>query len=283
MSSLQKSQLLNNISRFALDSRTGKALLSVKGTGMRMGERISSKAGHSSVVMDYRNYSKGDAVKDIDWKLSARTEKLYVKIREGYRQTDFVIALDGSKSMRTVYNGDVSKFTTALSLAYIAGRSALKSRDRVYVAYAGEKLRAETGYALLELLLDIETRNAEEAFTDSFDESHANVFMLSDFFVETEILSDYLKTLSRKTKNIFMISIHDPREENFSFSGRFKFLDPESDASVLAESRDISEKYHHLYNEHRHTVSHLGKSFGAKVGRVSTTEDPFHAFVKAVS
>lgn len=283
MSSSQRSQLLNNISRFALDSRSGKAMLSVKGTSVRMGERTSPKSGYSPVIMDYRHYRKGDAVKDIDWKLSARAEKLYVKIREGYRQTDFVIVLDGSESMRTDYDGSPSKFTTALTLAYIAGQSALKSRDRVYVSYAGERFRAETGYSLLELLLDIEARSAENAFLDPGTESSANVFILSDFFIETDVLSNYLRTLSHKTKNIFMISIHDPREENFSFNGRFRFLDPESAASVLAESRGISERYHHLYGEHNHAVSRIGKSFGARVGRVSTAEDPFHAFVKAVS
>jgi uncharacterized protein (DUF58 family) len=283
MNSSRKSQLLNNISRFALDSRIGKTLLSVKGTSARMGERISSKAGYSPVIMDYRYYQKGDAVKDIDWKLSARTEKLYVKVREGYRQTDFVIALDGSESMRASYNESISKFTTALTLAYIAGRAALKSRDRVFISYAGERLRAETEYSLIDLLMDIETRNADDAFRDSGMESSANVFMLSDFFIETDTLSNYLKALSHKTKNIFMISIHDPYEEKFDFYGRFRFLDPESESSVLAESRNISERYHHLYNEHNHTVSRLGKSFGAKVGRASTTEDPFHAFVKAVS
>jgi uncharacterized protein (DUF58 family) len=283
MNSFQRSQLLNNISRYALDSRIGKNLLSVMGTGVRMGERISSKSGYSPVIMDNRYYQKGDAIKDIDWKLSARTEKLYVKIREGYRQTDFVIGLDGSESMRTVYNENVSKFTTALTFAYIAGRSALKSRDRVYVSYAGERFRAETEYSLIDLLTDIETRSAEEAFIDPGTDSSANVFMLSDFFIEPDALTNYLKTLSHKTKNIFMINIHDPHEEKFDFNGRFKFLDPESDASVLAESDNISERYHHLYNEHNHAVSRIGKSFGAKVSKVSTNEDTFHAFVKAVS
>lgn len=283
MNSLRKSQLLNNISRFALDSRTGRALLSVKGTSMRMGERISSKAGYSPVIMDYRYYRHGDALKDIDWKLSARTERLYVKIREGYRQTDFVIVPDGSESMRSMYNNGISKFTAALTLSYIAGRSALKSRDRVYVLYGGERLRAETEYSLLELLMDIEMRNPEYAFHDPAMGSSSNVFILSDFFIETDILSGYLKNLSHNTKNLFLISIHDLYEENFNFSGRFKFLDPESEASVLAESRDISEKYHHLYIEHNRAVSRIGKAFGAKVGKVSTAEDPFHAFIRAVS
>jgi uncharacterized protein (DUF58 family) len=279
----QRSQLLNNISRYALDSRIGKSLLSVKGTSIHMGERISSKAGYSPVIMDNRYYQKGDAIKDIDWKLSARTEKLYVKIREGYRQTDFVIALDGSESMRATYNESVSKFTCALTLAYIAGRAALKSRDSVYISYAGERLRAETEYTLIDLLMDIETRSAKEAFIDSVTDSSANVFMLSDFFIETDALTNYLKSLSYKTKNIFLINIRDPYEENFKFNGRFKFLDPESNASVLAESGNISERYLHLYNEHNHSVSKIGKSFGAKVSRVLTNEDPFHAFVRAVA
>ncbi len=283
MSLSQKSQFLNNIARYGLNSRIGKSLVSVKGTGMRMGERISSKPGYSPVIMDYRYYRKGDAVKDIDWKLSARTERLYVKIREGYRQTDFVIIPDGSASMRASYNDSVSKFTTALTLAYIAGRSALKSRDRVYVSYAGERLRAETEHSLIDLLTDIETRGAEEAFIDSAMDSSANVFMLSDFFIETDILANYLKTLSHKTKNIFMISINDPYEEKFNFSGRFKFLDPESGASLLAETVDISDRYHRLFHEHIHSVTRTGKSFGARVAKVYTNEDPFNAFIRAVA
>lgn len=283
MDSSRKSPLLNNISRFALDSRTGKALLSVKGTSPRMGERISSKAGYSPVIMDYRHYRQGDSVKDIDWKLSARTERLFVKIREGYRQTDFVIVPDGSESMRISYNGSTSKFTTALTISYIAGRSALKSRDRVYILYGGERLHAQTEHSLLELLLDIETRNPENSLHNAAMVSSANVFVLSDFFMETDALAGYLKQISHSIKDLFLISIHDPYEENFNFKGRFKFLDPESEASVLAESRNISERYHHSYNEHTHAVSRTGKAFGAKVSRATTSEDPFHAFVRAVS
>ncbi|MFH0976791.1 MAG: DUF58 domain-containing protein [Spirochaetota bacterium] len=279
----QRSQLLNNISLFALDSRIGKAALSVKGTSTRMGERVSLKAGYSPVIMDYRYYQKGDAVKDIDWKLSARTEKLFVKIREGYRQTEFVIVPDGSESMRTCYNDGVSKFTTALTLAYIAGRSALKSRDRVYVLYGGKKLRAETEFALLDLLMDIETQKAENGFWETAVQSSSNVFIFSDFFIETELLSEYLKAISRNTKNIFLLAIHDPFEQNFNFNGRYRFLDSESEASLLSETRRLNARYHHLYNEHYQAVLRTGKSFGARFGKAVTTEDPYNAFIKAVS
>lgn len=278
----QESQLGRNISRYGLDSRIGKAALSVKGTGSRMGERISVKPGYSAAIMDYRCYQKGDSVKDIDWKLSARTERLFVKIREGYRQTDFVIAVDGSESMRTSYDGGTSKFITGLTIAYIAGMVALKSRDRVYISYAGEKLRAHSGASLIDLLTGIELKKAPGAFWDSRIESSANIFLLSDFFIEASILSGYLKNLRHSTKNLYMITIHDPFEQKFDFSGRCEFLDPESDGSLLAETRSIEEKYRHLYNEHYRAVTGIGKSFGARLGKATTTEDPYHAFVKAV-
>ena len=279
----QKSQLINNITRFGLDSRIGKALLPVKGTSHRMGERISIKPGHSPVIMDFRHYQKGDPIKDIDWKLSARTERVFLKIREGYRQTNFTIAIDGSESMKTSYNNAPSKFITALTIAYIAGRVALKSNDRLYISWHGENIRIDNEYSLIDTLYDIEFEKRIDDFWQSSFESSANLFIISDFLVESKILTHFLKELSHITKNLFLLTIHDPYEENFNFQGRYRFLDPESEASLLAESRDISAKYHHLYNEHYKKVSGTGRSFGAKIGRVSTEEDPYHAFVKAVS
>ncbi len=281
--SAQKSQLLSNISRFALDSRIGKALLAVKGTSIRMGERVSVKTGYSPVVMDHRYYEKGDALKDIDWKLSARTERLFVKMREGYRQTDFVIALDGSESMRASYNGNISKFITGLTLAYIIGRVGIKSRDRVYISYSGERFRADSENSLIDLLMDMESGDIADNFWDSVIESSANIFILSDFFIETDILSLFLKNILHKTKNLFLFSIHDPSEQDFDFKGRFRFLDPESDLSLLAESNDIKERYDFLYNRHFHEIARIGRSFGVNAGRISTAEDPYHAFLRAVS
>ena len=86
-----------------------------------------------------------------------------------------------------------------------------------------------------------------------------------------------------RSQNFFMISVHDPFEENFDLAGRYRFLDTESDGSVLAEVRDVRAEYHHAYNEHYRDVARIGKAFGARMGRVTTAEDPYHAFVRAVS
>lgn len=283
MSLSGKSSLLNNISRYRLDSRIGKIMLSVHGTGIRMGEHVSKNAGYSPVILDYRNYMSGDPVKDIDWKLSARTEKLFIKIREGYRQTDFVIAVDDSESMRTIYNSNPSKHTTALTMAYITARVALKSRDRVFFAWKGGRHQVSSEQGLIDLLLSMEEEKPGTDFWDFRYESGTNIFIISDFFVQTERFLDFIREVSHQSKNIYSFIIQDKAEKNFDFSGRFHFLDPESSATTLSETAEIEQSYHDRYHKHFSAITGKSKSHGIRTGIVSNTVDPFNEFIRILT
>ncbi|MCP4724152.1 MAG: DUF58 domain-containing protein [bacterium] len=258
-------------------------MLSVKGSGIRMGEHVSRSPGYSPVILDYRHYRSGDPVKDIDWKLSARTEKLFIKIREGYRQTDFVIAVDDSESMKITYNSNPSKFTTGLTMAYIAARIALKSRDRVFFIWNGEKIQVGSEQSLVDLLVSMENENTRTDFWDTSFESGANIFIISDFFVEIEKFLHFARAVSHQSMNIYSFIIQDPVEKNLDFKGRFRFLDPESSDSVLRETGEIAKKYHSLYHEHFSLVASRSRSFGIKSGIVLTDTDPFNEFIRILS
>ncbi len=274
---------MRNISRYRLDSRTGKFLLSVHGEGIRMGEHVSKKSGYSPVITDYRQYRSGDPIKDIDWKISARTEKLFVKIREGYRQTDFVIALDDSESMKTVYGSGPSKFTTALTMAYITARIALKSRDRIFIMYRGDRVRVSSEQSLTDLLVSMEDEPPYSDFWSVPCGSGSNIFIISDFFVEMEKFLSFTNEASRQSANIYSFIIQDPAERDLNFRGRFHFLDPESDSSVLTEAKAIEKKYHELYHGHFSAITARSKSHGIKSGVVSTASDPFNEFIRILS
>ena len=274
---------MRNISRYRLDSRIGKILLSVHGAGIRMGEHVSKSPGYSPVIIDYRQYRSGDPIKDIDWKLSARTEKLFVKIREGYRQTDFLIAVDDSESMKTVYDSSPSKFTTALTMAYITARIALKSRDKIFFICGGDKVQVSTEQSLIDLLLSMENKSPKSNFWNISCGAGSNVFVLSDFFVEMEKFLSFTKEISRQSANIYSFIIQDPAERALDFSGRFHFLDPESDSSVLTETKIIEKKYYELYHSHFSKITARSKSHGIKSGIVSTATDPFNEFIRILS
>jgi len=286
MHSTQKSPFLKNIARFNLDARLGKNLFSVPGTSNRMGERIAPKPGASPATIDYRQYRPGDPIKDIDWKLSARTEKTFIKIREGYRQTDFMIMLDNSASMKTTYNNsDPSKFTTALTLAYLVGKIALKSRDRLYLLWHQDKLKIDSENALTENLIQIEkveqAKNSFDFWESKFDPG-ANVFVISDFLIENKKFSHFLKNLSQSNQNLFFFSIQDEIEKNFTFKGRYHFLDPESKNFKLNEIDDIKKNYQNLYENHYLSIAKKSKNFGAKFGTILNNRDPFLDFMKVV-
>ncbi|MFC1669446.1 DUF58 domain-containing protein [Spirochaetota bacterium] len=285
MSLYQKSQLLSNISAFKLDSRIGRAVLSVVGTGKTMGEWVSPKPGHSPVILDYRYYRPGDPVKDIDWKLSARTEKVFIKIREGFRQTDFLIAIDGSGSMKTTYtDSGTSKFIGALTLAYIIGKFALRSRDRIFILWEGEKIRVDNEQVLIDTLVHIEFQppGVDESFWQG-SIAASNLFVLSDFFIQPEKSRDYISRLAHDAENMFVLIIQDKNERSFNFSGRYEFIDPESNKKLLAESKDIKAEYIDLYKKHFSEISKQCKSYGIRIGKAMSTEDPLNAFIKAVS
>ncbi len=283
MNSYQKSQLMRNIARYKLGSRIGKIMLSVTGSGIRMGEHVSRTPGYSPVILDYRHYTSGDPVKDIDWKLSARTEKIFIKIREGYRQTDFVIAIDNSESMKTDYSVSPSKFITGLTIAYITARIALKSRDKVYIIWNGERMQVSSEQGLIDLLVNMESDMAYKDFWETPFDSGANFFLISDFFTETDKFIHYIRNISHQSNNIYSFIIQDPIEKNFDFKGRYNFLDPESDASLLTRTRDIEKKYNEYYHDHFAKVAHKSKSYGIKSGIVSTDKDPFNDFLRILS
>jgi uncharacterized protein (DUF58 family) len=274
---------MHNISRYRLDSRIGKFLLSVHGAGIRMGEHVSRSPGQSPVIIDYRQYWSGDQIKDIDWKITARTEKLFVKIREGYRQTDFVIAVDCSESMKAEYDSGPSKFTTALTMGYITARIALKSRDKIFFIWKGDKIQVSSEQSLIDFLLSMEDEAPGTEFWNLTSGSGSNVFILSDFFVEIERFTAFTKEISRQASNIYSFIIQDPVERELGFSGRFHFLDPESDSSVLTETKSIEKKYNELYHGHFTQITSRSKSHGIKSGIVSTATDPFNEFIRILS
>ncbi|NIM70794.1 MAG: DUF58 domain-containing protein, partial [Xanthomonadales bacterium] len=61
--------------------------------------------GFSSEFSDHRKYSPGDEPRNIDWKVYARTDRLYIKRFEAETNLDCNILLDASESMAYSYGG----------------------------------------------------------------------------------------------------------------------------------------------------------------------------------
>lgn len=109
----------------------------VQPVGQHVGLHASPQVGHAAEFNDYRAYTPGDNLADIDWKVLGRTDRLYVKRFE--HQTDLAVTLliDASASM--AYDGGERarrKFDAACRVAALLAVVLLQQHDRVSVGIA---------------------------------------------------------------------------------------------------------------------------------------------------
>jgi uncharacterized protein (DUF58 family) len=113
-------------------------------SGQFKGERRSTKRGTSVEFADYRNYSKGDDLRRVDWNIYARLERPFVKLFEEEEDLNVHLLLDASQSMEwDKGNGGEArannKWDYARRVAAALGYIALGSGDRLIVALLNEK------------------------------------------------------------------------------------------------------------------------------------------------
>lgn len=101
------------------------------------GGRRSKQRGTSIEFADYREYTRGDDLRQIDWNVYGRSERLFVKLREDEESLTVHLLLDCSASMDF---GVHNKHAYAQRLAAALGYVALTSQDRVEAAGFSDKL-----------------------------------------------------------------------------------------------------------------------------------------------
>ena len=95
------------------------------------GGRRSVKRGQSVEFADYREYTLGDDLRQLDWNVYARLERLFVKLFVEEEDVTVTLLIDASASMAT---GQPSKLVFAKRAAAALGYIGLASEDRIAVS-----------------------------------------------------------------------------------------------------------------------------------------------------
>lgn len=93
------------------------------------GHHRSSIKGRGSDFLEVREYSLGDDIRDIDWKISGRRERFMVRVREDTGRVNLYLCLDDSASMDY---GEPSKKEFSIKIAGVLGCLALSQADRLW-------------------------------------------------------------------------------------------------------------------------------------------------------
>jgi uncharacterized protein (DUF58 family) len=103
--------------------------------GRMKGERRSVRRGQSVEFADYRNYTAGDDLRQLDWNVYARLERLFIKLFVEEEDVTVHVLVDASRSMDF---GEPNKLTFARRAAGALAYLGLAHLDRVSVAFLGD-------------------------------------------------------------------------------------------------------------------------------------------------
>jgi uncharacterized protein (DUF58 family) len=243
------SQVLSRLANVPLFSRRPMQ-------GSVSGRHPSPHRGSSVEFAEYRKYVAGDDLRRLDWRVFGRSDRFYVKEFEADTNLRCCFVLDTSGSMG-FGSGGVTKIEFARKLAGSLGYLAVQQGDAVGISCVANQvvrsLPPSRNPAHLPAFFDVleqakpqgETQLA--AVLHEFAETirqRALVVILSDLFVEPELLRDCFQHLRFRRHDVAIFHLLDQQEIAFDFRRPMRFLDMEGGPAIFAEPNDIADRYH---------------------------------------
>jgi len=206
------------------------------------GEYRSVFKGQGMEFAEVREYQPGDEVRSIDWNVTARMRRPFVKRYIEERELTVMLAVDLSGSERF---GTVRRFKSELAteLGAVLAMSAVRNNDRVGILLFTDRVehvvppRKGRRHAL-RVIRDLLVHEPEGRGTDvpgavdylaKMLSHHAIVFMISDFIGQD--IERPLKVLSQQ-HDVVAVTVEDPSERVLPDVGLARFTDPESGVTV---------------------------------------------------
>jgi uncharacterized protein (DUF58 family) len=244
--------------------------------GFITGLHKSPYHGFSVEFAEHRLYNEGQSTRHIDWKVFARTDRLYTKQYEEETNLRCVIAIDCSSSM--YYPQDTHqklKFSiySASALAYLLS----KQRDAVGLCLFSDKIEeltpirsTPTHLDKLFTLLDRRLKNKGEAnkstqvakvLHEIAEKTHKRslVILFTDMFEGGENEEEIFKALQHLKHNkheviLFHVTDHNT-ELDFKFDERpYEFIDLESGSKLTLNPHEIKDQFEKQLKEYHQVL-----------------------------
>jgi len=224
--------------------------------GYRVGEHRSPFKGFAIEFAQHREYTTGDDLRHLDWKILGRTDRHYIKQYE--QDTNFVahLLLDGSESMN-YGSGSVSKLQYAKALAACLAHLVLVQRDAValnlFDTEVRERLARTDNPGRIHHIMDrlaafqaTQKTAIASALGDLARQLKARgiVILISDLMAEDdEALATGLRQLRFGGSEVIVFHVLDPHEIEFPFTGTVEFEGLEGEPLIETQPASIRKSY----------------------------------------
>jgi uncharacterized protein (DUF58 family) len=254
--------------------------------GLLSGLHRSPYRGFSVEFAEHRAYIPGDSLRHLDWKVFARSERLFVKEFEEETNLRCYLLVDASASMGFGPDG-TSKLSYASTLAAALAYLMIKQRDSVGLhvfsaeteaylpprsipSHLGilfgmlESLRASGGTGLGSAFQDLSRRMRRRGL----------VILLSDLIVQTDQLALGLSHFLHKKHEVIVMHLVHPWEIDLPYRGTVLLRDPEGPLKTVAQPDAVRQRYRRGLDRYLAERRQVCQSKGADYVRI-TTDTPF--------
>jgi uncharacterized protein (DUF58 family) len=258
--------------------------------GLRQGLHRSPFHGYSAEFSQYRHYRPGDDLKYVDWKIFARTDRIYTR---QFRETTNLSALfvvDVSRSMdfpirnrESGIGNQKTKFDLARSVAAVLGALVLDQGDAAGVLAVDARAHyvpPRSGHHHLRVFLS-ELAGLEPGGAISIAEAlrraativkrRGLVIVISDLY-DDEAAIGQLRRLSRMGHDVIVIHTLAREELTLEVGGAAEFVDLESGRKLMVQPSSIRDSYIAAFGQWLSTVERELRKDGISYLRLSTDE-----------
>ena len=222
--------------------------------GFLSGMHRSPYFGQSIEFLQHRQYTAGDEIRHIDWKVYARQDRLHIKQYEEETNLRLTLLVDRSASM-SYGEGDTNKFDFAASIAASLGYLALRQKDACGLITFDTELRdsipAKSNQQQLSRILSLLHSLGADGRTDLVRVSkqvgqliprRGLIVIISDL-LGIDSLVEGLRVLRSRGHDVALFHVLHDDEIDFPFSGASRFEGLETEDFLNCNPRALREGY----------------------------------------
>ena len=250
------------------------------------GQYHSAFRGRGMAFSEVREYQYGDDVRDIDWNVTARFNKPYVKVFEEERELTVMLLIDVSGSLdfgtqRQLKRDMVTEIAATLAF------SAIENNDKIGVIFFSDKIekyippkkgRKHILYIIREMLdfhADSRKTNVAQAleFLTGVSKRRCTAFVMSDFYDRQSFLQQL--TIANRKHDVVAIQVYDKRARELPDVGLMKIVDAETgyEQYIDTGSRRLRESYRRYWLKRQSELQETFAKSNVDSVSIATDED----------
>ena len=281
---MEATELINRVRRIEIKTRG-------LSNNIFAGEYHSAFKGRGMAFSEVREYQYGDDVRDIDWNVTARFHRPYIKVYEEDRELTVMLLIDVSGSLEFGTVKQLKKDMVAEIAATLAF-SAIQNNDKIGVIFFSDKIekfippkkgRKHILYIIRELL-DFQPTSrktnigAALEYLTNVMKRRCTAFILSDFLDKADFLN--AMTIANRKHDMVAVQVYDRRLAELPSVGLIRVKDAETGAEqwIDTSSKAVRKAHHEWWVNKQLQLGEMFTKSNVDVVSVRTDQD----YVKAL-